>query len=219
MLSPSLVIFDCDGVLVDSEAVHQTTLTAFLHELGMPRLIEGYAASFRGMTMAEMLGQIAKDWGRPLDDTFEEELLKRDIEAFKKSLTVVPGVIDCLDDLEARGIPYCVASNGEVHKIERSLTITGLLPRFDGNIFSAEMVARGKPAPDLFLHAAETMGFPPARCLVIEDSVHGIRAAVAAGMQAIGFVGASHNKDGDAEKLIEAGADKVFKNLLFFSEV
>jgi HAD superfamily hydrolase (TIGR01509 family) len=165
------------------------------------------------MTMAEMLGQIARDWGRPLHDTFEEELLKRDIEAFQKGLTIVPGVTDCLADLEARGVPYCVASNGEVDKIERSLTITGLLPRFAGKIFSAEMVARGKPAPDLFLHAAKTMGFPPQRCLVIEDSVHGIRAAVAAGMEAVGFVGASHNKAGDAERLSEAGAERVLKGL------
>ena len=145
------------------------------------------------MTMPESLAAITADLGRPLPGDFHERLRARDRAAFEAGLKALPGVVALLDRLAARAIPYCVASSGSVEKMHHSLGLVGLLPRFVDHMFSARMVGRGKPAPDLFLFAAEKMGASPAGCLVIEDSVHGVTAARAAGMRAIGFVGASHN--------------------------
>jgi HAD superfamily hydrolase (TIGR01509 family) len=160
--------------------------------------------------MKAVMAMIEADWGRPLPPGFEEDIREKDFQAFAAELRPVPGVEDMLDRLT---IPFCVASSGAPEKIRFTLTVTGLIGRFEPHLFSARMVARGKPAPDLFLYAAERMAVPPANCVVVEDAVAGIEAARAARMRVLGFAGAGHAGPGYAEALAAAGADAVFDRM------
>lgn len=181
------VIFDCDGVLVDSERITSRVWAGLLTELGMPTTTEESLATYLGNSMARCLAIVQETFGR----VPPAELLPRfyaDVQAvLAQEVTPVPGVVAVLDALDAARIPYGVASNGEHEKMLTTLGATGLLPRFAGRRFSAMDVARPKPAPDLFLHAAQSLGFSPARTLVIEDSPLGVQGAHAAGMTVIGF--------------------------------
>jgi HAD superfamily hydrolase (TIGR01509 family) len=179
-----LVIFDNDGVLVDSEWHANGILADLLCEAGLPSTRESCIAEYMGSTMARVR-QIAEGrLGRALPADLEDRYHDRLFEAFRTTLTAVPGVVDALGQIAT---PTCVASSGTHERIRLALTTTGLLPRFDGRIFSAQDVARGKPEPDLFLHAATTLGISPERCAVIEDSPLGVEAANRAGMTAFGF--------------------------------
>lgn len=179
-----LVIFDNDGVLVDSEGHAQLVLSKLLTELGLPTTPEECFAQFLGSSLASIRTLAEQRRARPLPSDFEVSY-ERDLFAiFRTSLRPVPGVAEVLAGLE---VPRCVASSGSHERIRVALTATGLLDRFGGRIFSATDVARGKPAPDLFLHAARALGADPARCAVIEDSRVGVEAANAAGMTAFGF--------------------------------
>lgn len=183
-----LVIFDNDGVLVDSEGHANRILSELLNESGwavnMTR--EESMAEFLGRSLAAIRQRIEARVGHALPADFETRYHARLFEVFDRELTAVPGVEDALARIR---LPTCVASSGSHERIRRALAATGLLPRFEGRIFSAEDVARGKPAPDLFLHAASCLGVVPSRCAVVEDSPLGVDAANAAGMVAFGFAG------------------------------
>ncbi|MDQ2677282.1 MAG: HAD family hydrolase [Actinomycetota bacterium] len=183
--SIELVIFDCDGVLVDSERLAVRVESQLLTEMGWPLTEADVLDRFVGRSDAHMIGEIEAHFGRPVPD-FTEQYRLRLFEAFEHELTPVAGVIDALD---AIGLATCVASSGTHEKMARTLGSTGLFDRFDGRIFSATEVERGKPAPDLFLFAAAEMGVPPRACAVIEDSRAGVEAARAAGMSVFGYCG------------------------------
>jgi len=205
-----LLIFDCDGVLVDSEMLASRALSQYLTGLGAPVTEAESRARFTGMSIASVKAAVERDDGVNLPDDFEDEIWRRDQIVFARDLVAIPGVVEVL----ARAtVPVCVASSGRPEKIAHSLKVTGLAQYFDGHLFSARMVKRGKPAPDLFLLAAEKMGVAPQDCLVIEDSVFGIEGALAAGMAVAGFSGGSHAGSGYGDKLALAGAPRVFSSM------
>ena len=193
-----LVIFDCDGVLVDSEAISCGILarrvTEFGYEITTAQVLERY----QGMSWKTTRTALEKVSGRPFPDDFGPAYQAEIDETLARMVEAVPGVREVLNE-----IPYaiCVASSGRHEKMAKTLGRTGLLERFKGRIFSSTEVEHGKPAPDLFLHAAAQMGFDPADCVVVEDSPAGVRAAIAAGMIAFGYCGATPR-----QRLQEAGA-------------
>ncbi|WP_119422002.1 HAD family hydrolase [Desertibaculum subflavum] len=203
-MRPALVIFDCDGVLVDSEPISNRLFVAHLNRAGFPFTLEECYRELLGRSMASCEALLAARFGRKLPEGFIAALQADTYAALAAEVETMPGVPAALDALEAAGLPYCVASSGEFAKMRATLGRTGLLPRFEGRMFSATQVARGKPHPDLFLHAAAEMRAGPARCAVIEDSVPGIRAAAAAGMRALGYAGGTH---ADAGGLAAEGAE------------
>jgi HAD superfamily hydrolase (TIGR01509 family) len=184
--SISLVIFDCDGVLVDTERIAVRLDVIVLAELGWPMTEAEVVERFMGRSDQEMTAAIEAHLGRRLPASWEEPFRHLYRQAFEAELEPVAGVVEALDSI---AIPTCVASSGTHEKIRFTLGLTGLYERFAGRIFSASDVARGKPAPDLFLHAAARMGVPPAQCAVVEDSRYGVEAARAAGMRAFGYAG------------------------------
>ncbi len=182
-----LVIFDCDGVLVDSERVYVGVDIEVLTELGCSFSREEVVELFVGSSTEVCTALVEEHLGRRLEEDWQRHYAHRYEEALLAQAAAVEGIEDALDGLAA---PFCVASNGGHETIRRSLKLTGLLERFaDGRVFSATDVARGKPEPDLFLHAARALGVDPARCAVIEDSPYGVRAARAAGMRSFGYAG------------------------------
>ena len=183
-----LVIFDCDGVLVDSERLSVRVESRLLAELGWPLTEDDVLERFVGRSDAHMKAEIEAALGRPVPE-WDEQYRSHLHEAFHAELTTVQGVVAALDHLDAAGAATCVASSGTHDKMAVTLGLTGLHDRFAGRIFSATEVANGKPAPDLFLHAAESMGHEPDRCAVVEDSPYGVEAARAAGMTAFGYAG------------------------------
>jgi len=205
-----LVIFDCDGVLVDSEPIinhaHASVLTACGYSITEQDLV----ARFCGVSDREMLEIIEREWGRTLPAAYAERVGAVIKAGFRQSLTAIEGVAEVL---EALSLPICVASSSTLEQIRAKLQLTGLLQRFGENLFSATMVARGKPAPDLFLHAAQQMAVVPDCCLVIEDSPAGIEAARAAGMTVIGFSGGSHCGRGHGAVLQEHGATLLIEDM------
>jgi len=180
------VIFDCDGVLVDSERIAVRIDVAVLTELGWPMAEAEVVERFMGRTNEYMASQIEAHLGRPLPANWEEPFQHLYREALEAELKPVPGILEALDGIATA---TCVASSGSHERIRDTLGLTGLYSRFVGRIFSASEVAHGKPAPDLFLHAANRMGVQPADCAVIEDSRYGVEAARAAGMRAFGYAG------------------------------
>jgi haloacid dehalogenase superfamily, subfamily IA, variant 3 with third motif having DD or ED len=205
-----LVIFDCDGVLVDSEVLSAQVLAAEVMALGLPLTTEDCLARFTGLSMRAVLAAIEADLGRPLPPAFEEHVRAADERVFRGGLKAIDGVAVAVGALPGR---VCVASSGALAKMRFTLGLTGLLPLFEPNLFSAGMVARGKPAPDLFLFAAREMDVSPAACLVVEDSVAGVTAAVAAGMRVLGFAGGGHCRGGYRQCLRDAGAATVFDRM------
>ncbi|MEU8918509.1 HAD family hydrolase [Streptomyces nigrescens] len=208
-----LVIFDNDGVLVDSEPVSNRILADYLTELGHPTTYEDSLRDYMGGAMHRIHEVLLQRSGKRLPAGFDESFHARVFEEFRRSLEPVAGVGEVLEKLDTDGVPYCVGSSGSHERIRVALTKTGLWERFDGGgagarIFSSQDVARGKPAPDLFLYAAQEMGVAPERCAVVEDSPLGVRAAVAAGMDVYGFTAMTL-----AEKLAEAGATALFAQM------
>jgi len=201
-----LIIFDCDGVLVDSEIVSFQAEADMLAEIGIPLTAHDLLARFLGTSSASMFATIERENGIKLPADFAERAAQRTLEAFDRKLKPIPGIAELLANLPNR---KCVASSSEPPRIRHSLSLAGILHYFDPHIFSAIQVKHGKPAPDLFLFAAGSMGTPPECCLVIEDSVAGVTAARAAGMTVLGFTGGSHCLDGYADRLREAGAAAV----------
>jgi HAD superfamily hydrolase (TIGR01509 family) len=181
-----LVIFDCDGVLVDSERLAVRVESEYLTELGWPLSQAEIVERFLGHTDRYMDEAIEGQLGSRLPDGWRDQFQRRYREAFAAELAPVDGITEALDQI---AIPTCVASSGTHEKLRFTLGHTGLYERFEGRIFSGYEVANGKPAPDLFLHAAARMGAEPARCAVVEDSRPGVLAARAAGMRAFGYAG------------------------------
>jgi HAD superfamily hydrolase (TIGR01509 family) len=200
-----LVIFDCDGVLVDSEPVANRMLGQMLRELGLELTQEQIFETFVGFSMAHVMRVIESMLGRVPPETFLSDLQARTFEAFRTQLRAMPGIEATLDVL---GVPFCVASSGDREKMRTTLGITGLYPRFAGRIFSVTQVARGKPAPDVYLFAAAQLGAEPAACVVVEDTPPGVEAGVAAGMTVFGFC--AHTPEW---KLKAAGAHRTFDDL------
>ena len=210
---PDLIIFDCDGVLVDSEVLSCRCLCEVLATYGV-RLELGEALElFLGRSTAALL-QHYSAMGRSLPASFLPDLKTSVRRVFESSLQPIPGIASLLAGLD---VPYCVASSSDLDRVSFSLTLTGLALYFGDRIYTSQMVARGKPAPDLFLHAAANMKAAPARALVIEDSVSGVTAAKAAGMKVWGFAGGSHYESRDGRGILyDAGADRVFDRMADF---
>ena len=213
-----LLIFDCDGVLVDSEPIANRVLAELLSEAGVPTTTEESMARYTGRSLSEVCQAVEARIGRPLAlrggaSDFHEEYRTRVFAGFRQGLAPIEGVVRALDRIVSAGCPAdrsCVASSSWPDRIELSLHLTGLFERFEGRIFSAVEVERGKPQPDLFLHAARRMGARPSECVVIEDSVFGARAGAAAGMSVLGFC--SEVAGTDPEALAGEGA-RVFRSM------
>ncbi|PAZ11999.1 hydrolase [Streptomyces sp. SA15] len=202
-----LVIFDNDGVLVDSEPISNRLLAAYLTELGHPTSYQDSIRDYMGSAMHRVHDLVQERTGRRLPEEFDDVFHGRVFAAFERELEPVPGAVGVLEKLAAGGVPYCVASSGSHERIRVGHRKTGLDRWFeDGRIFSSQDVGRGKPAPDLFLHAARQMGVSAEKCVVIEDSPLGVRAAVAAGMDVYGFTAMT-----PAAKLV--GATELFSDL------
>ncbi len=212
-MTPKLVIFDCDGVLVDSELIASRQLAAFLTELGRPTSAQECRDNFTGMSIRSVGEHVHRDWGLALPSDFVEQLRLRDREAFANELQAIPGVKAVLNDLKRAQLPFCVASSGTPEKIEHSLTVTGLLEHFNSHLFSAVQVTHGKPAPDLFELAAYEMGIPPQDCIVVEDAPPGVQGGVAAGMTVLGFSGGSHCTKETPKALRKAGAHDIIAKM------
>jgi phosphoglycolate phosphatase len=199
-----LVIFDCDGVLVDTEPISARVYAEMLTALGMAMTEDEALQTFMGRARADNQATIEQRLGRPLPGEFYRSFTERTFAAFRAELRPVPGITAALAQIT---LPSCVASGADHAKLEVTLGVTGLLSHFQGRIFSATQVRRGKPFPDLFLYAAEQMGTPPGRCVVVEDSIHGVQAGVAAGMTVFGYGPAA-----GSPRLREAGA-RVFSDM------
>lgn len=188
MIQPiELVVFDCDGVLVDSERIAVRVDAVVLAGLGWELTEAEIIDRFTGRSSLSMTRQVEEHLGRSLPADWEEEFAHLYHDALAAELTPVEGIVDALDSLTH--LSTCVASSGSHEKMRFTLGIIDLHPRFEGRIFSATEVEHGKPAPDLFLHAARRMGVPPEACAVVEDSQYGLRAARAAGMRAFAYDG------------------------------
>ena len=184
--SPAYVVFDCDGVLVDSEPLSIEVDRQMLSELGWELTLDEIIERFVGRSHEHFLQQVTDHLGHPPPPGWDEASTPRYRAAYAHGLQPVPGIVEALDRIT---LPSCVASSGTHDKMDFTLGLTGLLDRFEGRLFSATEVRHGKPAPDLFLHAAKAMGWEPSSCVVVEDSPYGVDAALAAGMRAIAYAG------------------------------
>ncbi|MDR6667585.1 HAD family hydrolase [Rhizobium sp. 1399] len=204
---PRLVIFDCDGVLVDSEPISISVLVKAMADLGVTITEDQAYERFLGKSLATLISILETEFNVHANEEFLESIRTNLYARFRTELKAMPGIGDAIDAL---GLPCCVASSSQVERIKLSLSVTGLLPKLP-NIFSASMVKRGKPAPDLFLYAADQMHVEPRDCIVIEDSPAGIAAAKAAGMTVFAFTGGSHaNFAGYREELDRLSPEVVF---------
>jgi HAD superfamily hydrolase (TIGR01509 family) len=215
-LTTPLLIFDCDGVLVDSEYLFAQVASECLSGIGIGIAPQAAARRFAGVSIRDMLAELEHERGHPLPAGFEDLLVRREDEAYKQRLQSIPGVREAVLALE---LPRCVASSSLPERIAGSLVMTGLDDLFAEQArFSTTLVARGKPAPDIFLLAAERMGATPEGAIVIEDSVAGVTGAAAAGMRVIGFAGGRHCGEGHAARLKSAGADRVIAEMRLLPE-
>ena len=189
-----LVIFDCDGILVDSERLSVRLDVELLGQLGWPLTDEEIVEKWVGRTEAAMRAEIETHLGRDIGPEWEA-FSHRYVQAFADELEAVEGAAGAVDAIQAHGVATSVASSGDLAKIRRNLAKTGLADRFGDRLFSADDVVHGKPAPDLFLHAAEVMGAKTERTAVIEDSAHGVAAGVAAGMSVFAYTGGVTHAD------------------------
>ena len=202
-----LIIFDCDGVLIDSEVIANRVHAEALTALGYTMTTRDMIDRFAGMSDAAMYALIERELGRPIPAGHPDEVKSAILAAFTRELRPIAGVAEVL---AAIGTPRCVASSSAPERLRHSLQCAGLYDHFAPHVFSASMVARGKPAPDLFLFAAAQLGVAHDAAIVIEDSVMGVRAARAAHMPVLGFHGGSHCAPGHGERLATEGADRVF---------
>jgi len=204
---PKLIIFDCDGVLVDSEIIVSTAEAAEITRAGHRISVEEAVEQFAGVPASDMYRIIEERLGTPLPKDFSARIDARVRDLYLSELTAIDGVRETVRQLR---IPCCVASSSGPNRLALALSKTELFELFYPNVFSTVLVRHGKPAPDIFLYAAATMGVSPADCIVVEDSVAGVTAAKAAGMTAFGFVGGGHCPPSHAARLETAGAEHVF---------
>lgn len=209
MPRPRLVIFDCDGTLVDSEEISSEQLARSLTAHGLPTTTAEARRDYQGLLLGEIDACARAALGRPLPEGWLDDFERERAERFRRELRAVPGAAAAVRAVKAAGVGVCVASQGKLEKTQLTLGLTGLSELFaERQLFSAWSVARGKPHPDLFLHAAASMGAEPWECVVIEDAPSGIAAAMAAGMRAIGYA-----PGGGGAELLRAGADEVLSSL------
>ncbi len=205
MPNPQLVIFDCDGVLVDSEVISNRVLAEQLSAHGLPTTLPEARRDYQGLLLSQVLSSAEMRLGRTLPEGWIDHYVEVRAEAFRRELRPVVNAPQLIERIESAGIAVCVASQGALTKTALSLELTGLSERFPAeNRFSAAQVKRGKPFPDLFLYAARAMGASPSACVVVEDTPSGVTAAVAAGMRVFAFAA-----DGDPQALAEAGGEVV----------
>jgi HAD superfamily hydrolase (TIGR01509 family) len=207
---PTLLIFDCDGVLVDSELIALQILSRVMHDYGVAMSVAECRDAFMGRHNADIVRLMEARVGRDLPGE-AARLRAFMMKTFEHELQPVPGAAAALAALP--DVPRCVASSSDRDRVRQTLQWTGLLPFFGEAIFSGTEVTRGKPAPDLFLHAANSMAFAAHQCLVIEDSVAGVAAALAAGMHVFGFTGGAHIDATHAMALVDAGATAVLSDM------
>ncbi len=205
-----MIIFDCNGVLVDSEPIAAVVAAQEFQRVGIRITPEVVARFFTGRRPADMIAEVEAATGQTLPREFPEVLAAATLRRFRSDLRVTPHVKHALTWLRGR---KCVASSSPLERVRMSLETTGLMPFFEPNLFSASQVAVGKPAPDLFLHAARAMKVAPRDCIVVEDSPAGVAAAYAAGMMPIGFVGGSHANPHLGTQLTQAGAQAVIVDM------
>ncbi|TGT71538.1 HAD family hydrolase [bacterium M00.F.Ca.ET.159.01.1.1] len=211
-MRPELVIFDCDGVLVDSEALSVSALLGMIDLAGGTVSEDAAYEHFLGKSMKSVREILGRDFGLEISDQHLTAMRVDLMRKFREELKPIPGVRDVLPKL---GLPCCVASSGTLERIRYALDVTGLLPLLEPHLFSATMVKRGKPEPDLFLHAAASMRAHPRRCLVVEDSPAGVVAARSAGMRVLAFTGGSHASSPALKaRLASTEPDFIFADML-----
>lgn len=198
------VIFDCDGVLVDSETIGNMVFVDMANELGAQINLEYALRHFKGSFFKDCKDHISGLIDSEVPEAFEKDYRKRSFEAFKTGIKPIEGITELLDNLL---MPFCVASSGPEDKIRLNLGLTGLLPFFGNNIFSCYAIKKWKPDPAVFLWAAETMGFKPSECIVVEDSLSGVRAAKSGGLDVFGFTAHDYNNE------LESEATKTFGSM------
>jgi HAD superfamily hydrolase (TIGR01509 family) len=201
------LIFDFDGVIADSEAIANTVLAEIVTGLGHSTTLDQALARYSGRRWDEVVAEIEAALGRSLSSDFSSELKHATLDRFRTDLKEVSGAANFIRRFSH--LPRCIASSSSIDRLRLCLSVLELEAEFGGHVFSADMVARGKPHPDIFLFAAGRLGVRPDRCLVIEDSAGGIEAAVAAGMTAVGLCAASHIREGHDLKLRAAGASHL----------
>jgi HAD superfamily hydrolase (TIGR01509 family) len=202
MQRPKLVIFDCDGVLVDSEPISNRIMAEAITEAGVPVNAEEVAQAFEGMRLEDIQGEVETRLGGKLPAKWLTDFEAKRAVAFRADLDAIPGVAEALTRIRATDIAMCVASQASREKIELTLGLTDLMPHFRVDaLFSSRMVEYGKPHPDLFLLAASSMGFDPADCVVVEDGTLGARGGRLAGMRTLGYA-----PRGDGDRLAREGA-------------
>lgn len=210
MVKIELIIFDFDGVVVDSEHLSSAVHAETLQQVGMPLSPEDIDNQFTGLDFGSMMDKLAQDYGRDKTKRFAATIEANYANKMQTELQLMPHM---LSFLQATELTFCIASNSKMTRLINNQQATNIADIFNGKTYSADMVKHPKPAPDLFLYAAQQMGFAPKACLVIEDGAHGIKAANAAGMRSIGFTGGSHCKNGHAARLTNAGASHVFDDM------
>jgi HAD superfamily hydrolase (TIGR01509 family) len=216
-MTGSSIIFDCDGVLVNSEVIHIAVERKHLAQIGLEYSDAEYQTRFVGLTVPDFYRELDRDYGAKnkghlptgLEASIHEESWRR----FATELVAVDGIQDLLDQFSG---PVAVASSSSLKSLHQKLEMTSLLAHFDPHIYSGEQVDKGKPAPDLFLMAAARLGQSPGDCIVLEDSVNGVRSGIAAGMEVWGFTGGGHGDEGLPDRLQQAGAHQIFST---FAEV
>jgi HAD superfamily hydrolase (TIGR01509 family) len=206
-LDLDLVIFDCDGVLVDSEPISNRILAELLSEQGLPTTLEDSYRIYRGRTYSACVAIAEQRLGRKLPEDFLERFNTRLYAACDRELQPIAGVAAAIERIVCAGLRVCVASSGSLEKMDRTLALTDLRRHFGANVYSATEVARSKPHPDIFLHAAGRMGAAPERCCVVEDSPLGVEAGRAAGMPVLGFA------DGGEGAILEEAGARVFRTM------
>ena len=215
-MAANLVIFDCDGVLIDSEIISAKMLVDELARLGVAIDLDYVARHFLGRSYPTVMQQIREEFGLNLPEAFEEQYRNRLLAAFERDLTIMPGIAEVIGAL---AVPYCIATSSSPRRARRSLEIVAFPGLEETPLFTASMVEHGKPAPDLFLLAAEKMGVNPKDCLVIEDSLNGIRAAHAAGMEVLRFTGGTHLQGRDLTPPDDARPAKTFDSFARFFQI
>lgn len=218
-----MIIFDCDGTLVDSELLYNTVISGLLRESGFMQYTPDKCLElFTGLTLSNIRAIVEQEHQVELSAQLSSDIyVQRAHEQMDQGLAPIAGAAGLLARVRAAGYKMCVASNGERSSVFKSLKLTGLYDYFENGesqIFTKIQVQNAKPAPDLFLFAAERMSVPPAECVVVEDSVAGVRAGVAAGMQVIGFTGSHHHPAEHGRILKEAGAARVFSDLIHIAD-
>jgi len=207
------IVFDCDGVMVDSEAIYVEVEMRRLADIGLAYAVSDYQQRFNGLRPDDFVSAVAVEYAKlgkgSLPKTFGPDLAAEVYERMETKLQPIAGIHDLLDQVSG---PCAVASSSAAHRLIRKLEMTGLSKYFDEHVYSGDFVENGKPAPDLFLYSAEKLSVDPAECLVIEDSANGVLAGIAAGMTTWGFIGGGHATSELGERLKDAGAERVFES-------